>query len=78
MVERANGIIKNSTINKFMLFYLFTRRHGSLKKELGSKVRTPFDALECWFKIEPKLFKISPNVFFRAYAMAKLEQRGET
>lgn len=92
MVERANGIIKNSTIkveayenvnelvtslNKFMLFYLFTRRHGSLKKELGSKVRTPFDALECWFKIEPKLFKISPNLF-RAYAMAKLEQRGET
>jgi transposase-like protein len=92
MVERANGTIKNSTIkvekyenvnelvtslNKFLLFYLFTRRHSSLKKELGSKIRTPFDALECWFKIEPQLFKISPDGF-RAYAIDKLEQRGET
>ena len=92
MVERANGTIKDSTIkveeyqnvnelisslNKFLLFYLFTRRHGSLRKELGSKVRTPFDALECWFKLEPKLFKISPSVF-QAIAFQKLEQRGET
>jgi transposase-like protein len=92
MVERANGTIKDKTIkveeyknieeltaslNKFLLFYLFTRRHGSLRKELGVHVRTPFDAIECWFKIEPELFKISPSVF-QAMAFHKLEQRGET
>jgi len=92
MVERVNGTIKDRTIkietyqnvneliaslNQFLLFYIFTRRHGSLRKELGSKVRTPFDAIETWFKIEPKLFKISPDAF-RAYAIRKLEQRGET
>jgi transposase-like protein len=92
MVERVNGTIKDRTIkietyqnvneliaslNQFLLFYIFTRRHGSLRKELGSKVRTPFDAIEAWFNLEPKLFKISPNEF-RAYAIRKLEQRGET
>jgi transposase InsO family protein len=91
MVERVNGTIKDRTIkveeyknieeltaslNKFLLFYLFTRRHGSLRKELGVHVRTPFDAIECWFKIEPELFKISPSVF-QAMALQKLEQRGE-
>jgi transposase InsO family protein len=92
MVERVNGTIKDRTIkveeyknieeltaslNKFLLFYLFTRRHGSLRKELGVHVRTPFDAIECWFKIEPELFKISPSIF-QAMALQKLEQRGET
>jgi len=92
MVERANGTIKNSTIkvetyenvqelivdlNKFLIFYLFTRRHGSLRKELGAKVRTPFDAMQSWFKIKPELFKISPDAF-QAFALDKLEQRGET
>ena len=92
MVERANGTIKNSTIkvetyqnlqeltldlNKFLLFYLFTRRHGSLRKELGAKVRTPFDAIQSWFNIKPELFKISPDEF-RDYAIAKLEQRAKT
>ncbi len=61
MIERANGIIKDRTIkikryenveelvsdvSKFLLFYLFARRHGSLRKELGTKVRTPFDAMQ--------------------------------
>ena len=84
MVERANGTIKNSTIkvetyqnlqeltldlNKFLLFYLFTRRHGSQRKELGAKVRTPFDAMQSWFNIKPDEFWV--------YAMAKLEQCGE-
>ena len=48
-------------LNKFLLFYLFTRRHGSLRKELGAKVRTPFDAIQSWFNIKPELFKISPD-----------------
>lgn len=92
MVERANGTIKNSTIkvntyenveelradlSKFLLFYLFSRRHGSLRKELGAKVRTPFDAMQSWFILKPKLFKVSPDVF-QANAFEKLEQRGET
>ena len=61
MVERVNGTIKDRTIkietyqnvdeliaslNEFLLFYIFTRRHGSLRKELGSKVRTLCDAIE--------------------------------
>jgi len=32
-------------LNKFLLFYLFARRRGSLRKELGAKVKTPFDAM---------------------------------
>jgi len=86
MVERANGVIKNATIKveiydnlqelqsslrKFLLFYLFTRRHGSLRKELGSKVITPFDAMQSWFHLKPELFKISPDEF-QAYAMGEL------
>ncbi|MDQ7090367.1 MAG: DDE-type integrase/transposase/recombinase [Methylococcales bacterium] len=89
MVERVNGTIKNATIkveeyqnigelkeslNKFLLYYLFTRRHGSLRREL--KVRTPYEAMESWFKTKPELFKISPDEF-RANAFEKLEQRGE-
>ena len=92
MVERVNGTIKDRTIkietyqnaneliaslNQFLLFYIFTRRHGSLRTELNSKVRTPFNALSYWFNIEPELFKISPDAF-RAYAIGILEQRGET
>ncbi|MEA1954478.1 MAG: integrase core domain-containing protein [Campylobacterota bacterium] len=91
MVERVNGTIKNATIKvevydnlkdlqsslrKFLLFYLFAKRHGSLRKELGSKVRTPFDAMQSWFQLKPELFKISPDEF-QACAMEKLEQRGE-
>jgi transposase-like protein len=76
MVERANGIIKDPTIkskkyknykeleidlNKFLIYYNFSRRHGSLKKELN--VRTPFDALEKWYKLEPDLFRVNPEKF---------------
>lgn len=76
MVERANGTIKNNTIKineynnknkmqeellKFLIYYILYRRHGSLKKELN--VKTPFDAIEKWFKINPKLFKENPLQF---------------
>jgi len=76
MVERVNGTIKNATIkaeeydniedvkkelNKFLIFYNFNRRHGSLRKEL--KVRTPFDAVQSWFQTKPEIFKILPDVF---------------
>lgn len=89
MVERANGTIKNATIkveayqnikelnaslNKFLIYYLFTRRHGSLRREL--KVRTPYEAIESWFKTKPELFKISPDEF-KANTLERLEQCGE-
>jgi transposase InsO family protein len=85
MVERANGTIKNATIkaeeyqdikalreslNKFLIYYIFTRGHSGLRREL--KVRTPYEALEAWFVTKPELFKISPHEF-RAKAMARLE-----
>ncbi len=89
MVERVNGTIKNATIkadeydniedvkselNKFLIYYNFNRRHGSLRKEL--KVRTPFDAVQSWFQTKPEIFKILPDVFLsRSY---HLVQRGET
>ncbi len=90
MVERVNGTIKEATVkvntyhsfkematdlNRFLLYYLFNRRHGSLKKELG--VRTPYEALKKWYNLEPTLFKIHPDLF-RHQAFALLEQRGET
>jgi transposase-like protein len=76
MVERVNGTIKNNTILKikyqnksqmetdminFLCFYNLYRRHGSLRKELN--VKTPYQAIEKWYQIEPKLFKIKPNEF---------------
>ena len=76
MVERANGIIKNATIlqedyadknlmdkalQKFLLFYILTRKHGSLRKELN--VRTPYEALEKWYELKPELFLIPPKEF---------------
>jgi transposase-like protein len=85
MVERVNGIIKNPTIkskkyedykeletdlNKFLIYYNFNRRHGSLKKELN--VRTPFDALEKWYKLDPDLFRVNPEEF-RNMACDKIE-----
>ncbi len=90
MVERANGTIKNSTIkateyknidelkedlNKFLVYYNTSRKHGGLKKEL--KVRTPYEAVKSWFEIEPKIFKISPDKFY-AIALKGMVQRGET
>lgn len=76
MVERVNGTIKNNTILKtkyqnkyemetdminFLCFYNIYRRHGSLRKELD--VKTPFQAIEKWYQIEPELFKITPDEF---------------
>ena len=41
--------------------YNLYRRHGSLRKELN--VKTPFDAIEKWFQLEPLLFKENPLIF---------------
>lgn len=87
MVERANSTIKNSTIkateyknieelkkdlNKFLIYYNTNRKHGGLKKEL--KVRTPYEAVKSWFKVEPEIFKISPDEFY-AIVLNRMEQK---
>jgi transposase-like protein len=76
MVERANGTIKNNTILKneyqnkqemktdlinFLIFYNLYRRHGSIRKELN--VKTPFNAIEKWYKIKPEIFIETPTNF---------------
>lgn len=76
MVEKANDIIKTGTIKRneyqdnnqmnndlmsFLVHYNLYRRHGSLRKELN--VKTPFDAIEKWYKIKPEIFKQNPDEF---------------
>jgi len=76
MVERVNGTIKDATIksttyknevelkadlNRFLIYYNLNRRHSGLKREM--KVRTPFEALQCWYRIKPEIFRISPDMF---------------
>ena len=76
MVERVNGTIKNATIlktqylssnemktdlTKFLIYYNLYRRHGSLRKEL--KVKTPWEAMEKWYQLKPKIFKKTPQEF---------------
>jgi hypothetical protein len=48
-------------LDKFLVYYNLNRRHSGLKREL--KVRTPFDALQCWYKINPEIFIKSPDMF---------------
>jgi len=86
MVERLNGIIKTNTILKnqykntlemnldlsnFMSFYNQHRRHGSLRKELN--VKTPYQAIEKWYRLKPEIFKISPPEFLQNIITLKNE-----
>lgn len=76
MVEKANDIIKKGTIKKtnyssleemnqdlmnFLIHYNLYRRHGSLRREL--KVKTPFEAVQKWFELDPNIFKEDPLDF---------------
>lgn len=76
MVEKANDTIKTHTVKQneyadkqqmnndlisFLVHYNLYRRHGSLRRELN--VKTPFDAVEKWFKIKPQIFKENPLQF---------------
>ena len=76
MVEKANDIIKKGTIKKttynsieemnndlmaFLVHYNLYRRHGSLRRELN--VKTPFDAIQKWFELDPSIFKQNPLDF---------------
>lgn len=76
MVEKANDIIKKGTIKKtsyasieemnqdltnFLIHYNLYRRHGSLRREL--KVKTPINAVEKWYELDPEIFKENPLKF---------------
>ena len=53
----------NIDLMNFLVHYNLYRRHGSLRREL--KVKTPFDAIEKWFELDPKIFKQKPSEFKR-------------
>jgi transposase-like protein len=76
MVERVNGTIKNGTIlrekyksknemtmalNSFLIHYVLYKRHGGVRRELN--VKTPFNAVEKWFELKPKIFNQNPTQF---------------
>ena len=76
MVEKVNDTIKSNTLkihtyeniwemktdlNGFLVHYNLTRRHSSLRTEIW--VKTPFEAVEYWFKLLPELFKETPLEF---------------
>ena len=52
--------MKEDLIN-FLVHYNLYRRHGSLRREL--KVKTPFNAVEKWHQLDPKIFKENPEEF---------------
>ena len=39
---------------KFLMYYLFYKNHHFIVRELG--VKTPYEALEKWYKMKPELF----------------------
>ena len=76
MVEKVNDTIKKGTIKKinyhsveemnadlirFLIHYNLYKRHGSLRRELN--VKTPLNAVEKWYDLDPKIFKQKPNDF---------------
>ena len=86
MVEKANDIIKKGTIKKtnyesveemnkdlinFLVHYNLYRRHGSLRREL--KVKTPLNAVEKWYELDPKIFKENPENFKEKILSLKLD-----
>lgn len=87
MVEKVNDTIKKGTIKRttyksysemeedtirFLIFYNMYRRHGSLRKELN--VKTPFDAVEKWYELNPKIFKETPLNFKKKLLNFKQER----
>ncbi len=87
MVEKANDIIKQKTVKRntyqnfqemnddltrFLIHYNLYRRHGSLRKEL--KVKTPFNAVEKWYELEPTIFKEKPTGFKKKLLDLQIEK----
>ena len=76
LVERLNGTVKwatlkihtyankedmNSDLLSFMLIYILERKHTSLMSEY--RVKTPYQALEHWYNLNPELFHKTPLDF---------------
>ena len=57
---------------RFLIFYNMFRRHGSLRKELN--VKTPFDAVEKCYELNPKIFKETPLNFKKKLLNFKQER----
>ena len=91
MVECTNGIIKSGAIkveeykplkemitdlDKLLLYCLFSKRHGSLKKDLN--VRTPYETLQNWYNLDPNTRFIKHPEQFRADAIRWLQQCGRS
>ena len=51
----------NQDLMEFLVHYNLYRRHGSLRREL--KVKTPLNAVEKWYELDPQIFKIKPEIF---------------
>ncbi|GAB6279243.1 MAG: hypothetical protein STSR0006_12480 [Lentimicrobium sp.] len=59
----------NEALMAFLVYYMFYRRHGGVRKELG--VKTPFQAVEKpvvskaepWCMLKPEIFKQNPFIF---------------
>ena len=61
---------------KFHLLLEFSnlyRRHGSLRKEL--KVKTPFNAVEKWYELDPEIFNQTPRDFKNKILNLKITKR---
>jgi hypothetical protein len=48
-------------LTNFLIHYNLYRRHGGLRREF--KVKTPFNAVERWYELDPKIFKEKPTEF---------------
>lgn len=51
----------NIDLKNFLVLYNLHRRHGSLRREL--KVKTPFNAIEKWYELNPEIFNEKPSDF---------------
>ena len=48
-------------LNAFLIYYMFYRKHGVIRKELN--VKTPFNTIEKWYELKPDIFNQNPMNF---------------
>jgi len=69
-------------LTMFLIHYNTVRLHSTLRKELN--VKTPFQAVEKWYELNPETFKINPQEFenillcLNPGLKKERQQRGET
>lgn len=86
MVEKCNDTIKSNTVGRtiyhsqeemrkdltwFMLYYNLHKRHWSIVKETWK--RTPFEAVNYYYRENPELFKQTPEEF--KFKLEKIAQK---